>query len=177
MNEEAARAFAEKHRWKNIDIHYLITTEEVLRALEGGETDYGVFAWESSRAGVVKESALAIAKFNFKKEDEITLQVNHALLSFGKIDESKKINIYSHPQALKEHWKFLLSRFPDAELIEEKDTALSAEKMSKGEYPENSLAIAPIGCVKVYGVHIYESNLPTNEGYETTFFLVRAKEV
>lgn len=175
MNEEAVRAFAEKRGWKDVYIHYLITTERVLCALEDGKIDYGVFAWKSSRAGIVKESALAIEKFSFIKEDEVTLQINHALLSFGKIDEAKKINIYSHPQALKEHGSFLLSRFPSAKLIEEKDTALSAEKLSKGEYPENSLVIAPVGCAVEYGLSIYESNLPTNEGYETSFFLVRPK--
>lgn len=172
-NERACIFFAKKHGRRNYEIQYLISTEGVLKALKNHSIDYGTFAWESSREGLVKETQEAIKKYKYQKINEVRLQMDHALLSYTSIDQSKTINIFSHPQALKEHRSFLEKKFPRIKLFEESDTGVAAYKLKNNEYPENSLVISPFACAEIYNLDIYMSNLPTNKEYFTTIYLVK----
>lgn len=174
-NERACYFFAQKHGWKNFEIKYLITTENVLRALEKGEIDYGTFAYRSTKGGLIRETKEAVKKYKYKKIDEAKFQLDHALLKNSKIDKRKSVKIYSHPQALKVHKPFLVKEFPKLELIEEVDTAIAAKKLKEDEYPPNSLIIAPKSCADIYGLDFYVSDLPTNRGYITTIYLAQKK--
>ncbi|MBI5415122.1 prephenate dehydratase [Candidatus Peregrinibacteria bacterium] len=172
-NEKACKFFARKYQWKNFEIRYLITTENVLRALENNKISYGTFAWKSSRNGLVEETQKAIKKYQFEKIDEVVLPSDHVLLANSKIDSEKVVHIFSHPQALEEHKSFLEKHFAKFSLHEEIDTAFAAKKLSQNEYPQNSLVLAPKSCAKIYGLKIFLENIPTNKGYETTIYLVK----
>lgn len=174
-NERAARFFANKYHWHDIKIKYLVSTENVLRALNEGEIDYGTFAWKSSRGGLVEETQKAIKRYPYNKIDEQAFQLDHALLANAKIDSSRLVTVYSHLQALKEHEPFLVNKFPKIKLAKEIDTAVAAKKLSNNEYPSNSLIIAPIACAAIYNLKIYLENLPTNKGYLTTIYLAQKK--
>ncbi len=171
-NEKAALLFCKKFSWKNVEIVYLITSEEVLKNLHSRKINYGVFAWKST-SGLVKETQEATQKFSFLKKDEIILQLDHALLSKRKIEKEKQVFIYSHPQALREHLPFLKKIFPFLKCQEEIDTALAAQYLSEEKYPENSLVIAPINCAKLYHLNVYQKDLERNKDYFTTFYLVQ----
>ncbi len=172
-NERACLFFAKKYGWDNFEIKYLISTENVLSALNNKEIDYGTFAWGSSRAGLVEETQEAIKKYSYHKIDEESFELNHALFQKSPIDKSYPVKIYSHQQALKEHKPFLEKEFTNPELIEEVDTGLAAKKLSDNQYPRNSLAIAPITCRDIYNLQVYMEDLPTNRGYLTTIYLVK----
>lgn len=172
-NERACKIFAQKHGWDDIEIVYLITTANVLNALQNGEIDFGTFAWASSRGGLVRETQEATRDNTYTLIDQEDMQLDHALLANGDINKEETVNIYSHPQALKEHGKYLESIFPQLELIEEIDTAIAAKNLKSNIYPENSLVIAPISCAEIYGLDIYQKDLPTNQGYLTTIYLVQ----
>ncbi len=172
-NERAARFFANQYQWTDIEIRYLISTENVLKALEAGEIDYGTFAWSSSRGGLVEETQAAIAHYQYTKVDEHAFQLDHALLTNQSINPNQLVRVYSHFQALKEHRPYLEQAFTQLELVKEIDTAIAAKKMSQGMYPENSLIIAPVSCAALYQLKIYQSDLPTNNGYLTTIYLVK----
>ncbi len=176
-NQRAAEVFAQLEGWVDYQIEYLFTTENVLHHVNEGKVDLGVFAWESTVVGVVHESALAVKKYDFEKLAEVKLQLDHALLVNLPIDESQTVYIYSHPQALMVHEPFLLERFSKCELREAKDTAVAAEKLIIGEYPPNSLVVAPMACAGIYGLDLFLSDeaMPKNKGYVTTFHLVRKK--
>ncbi|MBI5413829.1 hypothetical protein HZA42_05810 [Candidatus Peregrinibacteria bacterium] len=175
-NERACLFFAEKHGFQDFEIKYLITTEAVLRALNNGEIDYGTFAWKSSNCGLVEETQLAIKKYKYAKIDEQEFQLDHALLCNSKINPNKLIRIFSHPQALKQHGTLLRKEFKNVKLVPEIDTAIAAEKMHQGEYPENSLVIAPTSCAKIYRLKVYIKDIPTNRGYLTKIYLVKKKD-
>jgi len=115
-NERACNFFAQKYGWKDFEIKYLISTEKVLSGLEKNEINCGTFAWESSNGGLVHETQEAIKKYNYKKIDEEKFKLDYAILKNSKIDKSKIVQIYSHPQALKEHKPFLIKEFQNLEL-------------------------------------------------------------
>lgn len=172
-NEKACVFFAKKHKLKNFEIKYLISTKNVLKALSKEEIGYGTFAWKSSRSGLVQETRDAIKKYSFQKIDEKKLKSDHSLLYLSPIDKKIPVNVYSHPQALKEHETFLKKGFKKLKIIKEIDTAVAAKKLSNKKYPKNSLVIAPISCAKIYNLKIYLKNLPTNKNYFTTIYLVK----
>ncbi len=172
-NERAAYAFAKKQGWKDWKIEYLFTSENVLHHLSKGKIDMGIYAWESTIVGKVEESVIATKKYPHEVVDSLNLELDHALLRKEKINEKEKVQIYSHPQALLVHRPFLEVHFRACQLISEKDTALAAERLLLGEYPQNSLVLAPIGCAEIYGLDIYFESMPQNEGYITTFNLVK----
>lgn len=87
-NERARKFFAKKHNFKNFEIKYLISTKNVLKALHKGEIDYGTFAWESSRSGLVEETQKAIRKYKYAKIDEENFQLDHSLLLKSPIDKT-----------------------------------------------------------------------------------------
>lgn len=175
-NERACRFFAQKYGWEDFTIDYLVTTENVLRALDEGAVDYGTFAWKSSRAGLVAETQEAIKKYAYTKIDEHAFQLDHALLSRGSVDIQKTITVFSHPQALAEHKNFLEKTFPLLVLKEAIDTGLAAKNLRDKKYPANSLVIAPIGCAELYSLAVFQKDLPGNIGYETTIYLARKAE-
>lgn len=172
-NEKAFYKFAEKYQWELCDVEYCISTEKVLFAIENNRIDYGIFAWESSRSGLVQETQEAIKRHSYIKIDEVNIQIDHALISRSKINKHKLVRIYSHDQALKEHRSFLKNEFPLLMLINENDTATAAKKLQTNKYPYNSIIIAPLGCAKTYGLEVFMEHLPTNHGYKTTFYLVK----
>lgn len=171
-NEQACFQFAEKHNWGDYEIDYLITSEKVVLALEAGSIDFGIFAWKAP-SGIVEESKKAAEKVHCKVIDSLILFPDHVVLQAGEIKMNEPVKVYSHPMALKEHRAYLEEHFPQVELYPEVDTAVAAEKLSKGEYPENSFAIAPKICADWYRLEIYESNLPANKTYRTEFHLLQ----
>lgn len=66
-NERACFSLLQNTNWKNSNIQYLITTENVLKSLERGDIQYGTFAWKSSRSGFVAETQKAIQNILLKK--------------------------------------------------------------------------------------------------------------
>lgn len=186
-NERACKEFIKRYKWnpESISIEYLITSENVVQALIQNTIHYGIFATYSSRQGEVKETKKALSTLSshektlFRKHDEITLQLDHALLTHPNhtLNTKLPIHIYSHPQALSEHKKYIMKRFTDYKdiiCIPEIDTAKAAENLANNLYSKNSVVIAPIICKTLYNLSVLENTLPTNEGYETTFYLLEA---
>ncbi len=171
-NEMACQRFCEKRGIEDFEIKYLISTENVLRELNEENVDLGVFAYESSRGGLVTETQKATSKYSFEKIDELSLEIDFVLLGLKKLPKEQYTKIISHPQALIEHKEFLQKKYPQADLVEAEDTALAAEKLKAGEYGENVLVIALKSCAEIYELEIVEKDLPANKGYETSFWLV-----
>lgn len=171
-NERACYFFIKKHNWQNFEIKYLISTENVLKALNENKINYGTFALKSSKSGFVQETQKVIKKYKYKQIDKELFQLDHALLQNSKIDKTKIVKIYSHPHALKEHEPFLRKEFKNIELKNEIDTAIAAQKLQNKKYNANSLVIAPLSCAKIYNLQTYLSELPTNKGYLTEILLV-----
>ncbi len=173
VNEKGCLFFASKYHWGDIEIKYLISTDNVLKELTEGTIDRGTFAWESTRAGMVRETQRAVHNYSFTLLDEEWFCPEHALLMKTPIETTQPIHIFSHPQALLEHKSYIISRFPNARLIDEIDTAVAAYNLEHDAYEKNSLVIAPIECAQIYNLSVFEKNLPTNEGYLTKIVLVQ----
>jgi len=174
-NHRAAILFAEKHEWSDYTIVPLLGTKNVLSAVESEKVDFGIFAWESSSGGVVKESQQAVKEISFTKVDEIFLDIQHALLikKGDAVNHESVVHVFSHPQALLEHDFHLKTVFSKFEAHPASDTASAAKLLASDQYPDNSIVISPPICAEIYNLDILENDLPYESDSWTHFYLVQ----
>src|SRR6266508_6621109 len=77
FSEEAALEYARDNNLGEVEIVELLSTDRVLRAVDVGEVDLGIFALENSNGGVVYESVYAMAAYRFRVVDLFEIDVNH----------------------------------------------------------------------------------------------------
>ena len=64
----------------NYKVKYLYTTEKVLRNLNKGNIDFGLFAIYNTIGGIVDESTYAMARYKFKIVYEFAISIAHCLM-------------------------------------------------------------------------------------------------
>ena len=113
FSEEAALEYARDNNLGEVEIVELLTTEKVLRAVEAGDIDIGIFALENSNGGVVYESVYAMAAHRFRVVDLFEIDVNHTLLVHPSLPGRESIErIASHQQAIRQCRMWLRHHFP-----------------------------------------------------------------
>lgn len=146
----------------------------IIRALkdENNEDMVAVIPIENSIEGIVRETLDNLASMKregFKIIAETTMDVDHALIGYGKKSDIKIVR--SHPQALAQCKQFLISNFPDT-LIEEAtlSTSFAVKSLKAGE--KTVAAIASTACANMYEVPVIESNINDEINNKTRFILL-----
>src|SRR5918999_2129982 len=80
FSEEAALEYARDNDLGEVEIVELLSTEKVLRSVEAGEVDIGIFALENSNGGGVYESGYALAAPPVRGVGLFEIDVNHTPL-------------------------------------------------------------------------------------------------
>ena len=170
FSEEAALEYARDNRLGEVEIVELISTEGVLRAVDSGEVELGVFALENSNGGVVYESIYAMAAHRFRVEDLFEIDVNHTLLAHPRLSGREGIDrIASHQQAIRQCRMWLRHHFPTTLVTEEPDTAEAARMLATGELPETTAVIAAERCAELFGLRVLERRIQDLKFNFTTF--------
>jgi len=173
FSEEAALFYSQKYSIENYKIKYLISVERVLKNLDKGKIDLGVFPIENSNGGIVYEAVYAMARHNFKIEHFFEIDVRHNLLVKPGTKKSEIKKIASHDQALKQCRMYLKRKWPKVELIEWSDTAEAAKDLSRGKLSPDTAVIAPINCAQLYNLKILEGGIQDLKFNFTTFLAVK----
>ncbi len=170
FSEEAAIEYARDNELGDIEIVELVSTERVLRAVEAGEVDLGIFALENSNGGVVYESVYAMAAHRFHVEDLFEIDVNHTLLVHPDLPDRGAIDrIASHQQALRQCRMWLRHHFPTTLVTEEPDTAEAARMLAEGALPATTAVIAAERCADLFGLRVLERRIQDLKFNFTTF--------
>ncbi|HOK00687.1 MAG TPA: prephenate dehydratase domain-containing protein [Candidatus Pacearchaeota archaeon] len=173
FSEEAAIFYAQKFNIENFKIKYLINAENVLKNLDKGKINLGIFPIENSNGGIVYEAVNAMSKHNFKIERFFEIDVRQNLLVKPNISKKDIKKIASHPQALRQCRMYLKRKWPNVELIEWSDTAEAAKDLSLGKLSSDTAIIAPINCAKLYNLKILEPEIQDLKFNFTTFLAVK----
>jgi prephenate dehydratase len=170
FSEEAALEYARDNDLGDVEIVELLNTEKVLRAVEGGEVDIGIFALENSNGGVVYESVYAMAAHRFRVVDLFEIDVNHTLLVHPTLPGRESIErIASHQQAIRQCRMWLRHHFPTTLVTEEPDTAEAARMLATGELPVSTAVIAAERCAELFGLRVLERRIQDLKFNFTTF--------
>lgn len=157
--DEAAGIFAENHGIKDRKVEYLITSERVLKAVEEGRTDYGIFAMENAQGGVVIESVEALARHRCEIVEMFYIPISQNLLARRGVLIGDVTEIHSHQQALRQCRDYLSEHFWTRPLIEEDDTAEAARRLKEGKLSKTAAVVAPKACADLYGLVLLQEDI------------------
>ena len=143
--------------------------ENVFKAVEKDEMQFGVVPVENSLEGSISQSYDLLLDSSLKVCGEIELRVVHCLIGMpeSRLDSIKKV--YSHPQALGQCQTFL--RHLGCELIPTYDTAGSVKLIKEKGSPDSG-AIASARAAEIYGMKILVREIEDNPNNFTRFFIL-----
>ena len=177
FNEEAARYYLSRTPECKFELHYLHTTENVLRALHEGVVDRGQFAIHNSLGGIVTETVQATAKYRFDIIEEFGIKISHALMIAKDADFSQVDTIMTHPQVLKQCHTNLQQKYSklkqtsgEGDLV---DHAKVAQLLGKGELPKNFAVMGSRTLAEINDLRVIEDNLQDLDSNFTSFLWVQ----
>lgn len=177
FNEEALLHYLNKNnREKEAKIVYLYTSEKVLKHLNQGDIDYGIFATHNSVGGIVDESVQAMARYKFSIVEDIVIPIEHYLMKRKDVEEREIDTIMAHDQVLKQCKRNLAERYSHLEqrtgtgnLV---DTAKAAEALAAGELEVTTAILGPKRLSELYDLDVISGGLQDAEINDTHFLLV-----
>jgi len=161
-NEKACEQFCEQKNIESYEIKYLLSTQNVLRALESGKIDLGIFA-VSSQGVAVDETEEVIGNYKFVKVDEIFLNISLVTLGYDFPRDDVK-QVLGHSQAFKFVKKEINLLYPEAVFA-----PVDGKNMFE-ELKNNNIVIGNKMYQEIYGLKVFDE-LQTE--YSTTFFIVK----
>ena len=176
FSEEAAKVFAKKYGVKDYEITYLISSKAVLRGIETGSAQFGIFAMENAQGGVVIESVEALAEHRCRIVEMFHIPVSQNLLARHGVFMGDITEIHSHQQALRQCKDYLAEHFWTRPLIEADDTAEAARRLSEGKLLETIGVVGSESCAELYDLNIVEKDIHDLKHNLTLFLAVQKTE-
>ena len=158
---------------ENINLIEYLSFEELILNLFNDKIDYAIMAIENSTAGSIIPNYALIDEYGVNIVGEYYLQISHNLIALkGQSIEDIKV-VQSHPMALLQCRDFFKDN-ADIVLIEDKDTAQVAKKISENKI-KGLGAIASDLASKIYGLDIINDNIQTIKKNQTRFVILQKK--
>ncbi len=147
--------------------------EDVFRAVEQGDTEYGVLPVDNSNAGSVADVYALMKQYDFFIAYSVKVKVEHCLAVRPGVSLDEVTQVYSHEQALMQ-CKNWFDAHPGKAPVKFQNTAMAAKFVSETDEP--AAAICSCKSAKLYGLEILQSGIQnTDENY--TRFMCIAKNL
>lgn len=143
--------------------------EDVFKAIDSGEIDYGVVPLENSSVGSVVEVYDLLGKYNCFIVGEKWIRINHCLLGVKGAKVSDVKTVYSKAEALGQAHEYLAKG--GFNLISYANTALAAEMVAeKGD--KSLAAVAGESAAKIYGLEVLAKGINSDKENFTRFIVI-----
>ena len=171
-SEQAANNYAS---W--IKTHYGIssslkpypTISKAIQAAANGETDAAVVPIENSIGGSVRDTLDMLWELDtLKIQNNLVIPIHHALLSLANSLSDVK-TVYSHPQALAQCQKWLITNLPSAEQVA---TSSTTEALPRLSTDKTLAAISPLWAANLYSVPSLAAPINDNPDNTTRFWVL-----
>ncbi|HAP79902.1 MAG TPA: chorismate mutase [Ruminococcus sp.] len=136
--------------FKDKPITFYQTFEDVFRAVENGDVDYGIIPVQNSTAGSVTPAYDLMRKYNFHIVRSVCVEITNCLAVKNDIEISDIKCVYSHPQALSQCSDFIEKNNLKAQQYG--NTATAAKFISESD--ENLAVICSEECALHLGLKI-----------------------
>ena len=156
---------------KEIKLCEYLSFEDMIFSLSKNEIQYALMAIENSTAGSIIPNYALIDEYNINIVGEHYLEISHNLMALKgqSLDDIKEI--HSHPMALLQCRDFLKEN-PSIKLVEEKDTANVAKKISKTKTMGIG-AIASKLAAKIYDLNLIKEDIQSIKKNQTRFVVLK----
>ena len=144
--------------------------EDIFKAIRNDAEVIGMLAIENTIAGSLLQNNELLRQSNTQIIGEYKLRISHCFVCLPGEDWDDITEVNSHPIALMQCRDFL-NGHPNIKVVEEEDTALSAE-MIKKENLKGHAAICSKAAAKRYGMKILQEGIETNKHNFTRFLVV-----
>ena len=167
-HQVACEYFGDDQLWEEC-----LTFDSLAKSLQSGKSDYAVMALENSIAGSIIPNYALIDDYNLQIVGEHYLNIHHQLMALPGSTISDIKEVASHPMALLQ-CKDFFDKYPQIRLLEDKDTAEVAQKISAQKLT-GIAAIASQSAAKLYGLEILAKNIQSIENNATRFVILKAQ--
>ena len=178
FTHESILRFCEETKFdvKKMELTFLVTAENVLKELNKGFIDRGVFAMANSGSGAYVSSMAPMGKYNYDILAVYGMRIMQCLLVHPDSDKNDIKEIFGHPQAVSQCKRTLVENYPRFKLVygkDEDDTALCAKKIADGKLPKTTATLASQIAAKLYNLKILSYNMHHDPFNTTTFLIVK----
>lgn len=152
------------------ELRYVNTFDDVVRAVEEGECQFGVLPIENSSNGSVRAAYDLLQKHSLSVVRSVRLCIRHELLVLPGTRLEDIREIYSHEQAIGQCSRFLRG-LEGVKVIPCGNTAMAAQKVAQSGDP-GIAAISSHPCAQLYGLECVKDNIQNSDNNYTRFFCV-----
>ena len=172
--EGAYSSLACEKLFRDPEIKFFPTFEDVFKAVDEGTCRYGILPIENSTAGSVKANYDLLVNYQCNIVRSTRLLISHCLLAKPgvKLDDIKVI--YSHEQAIGQCSKFL-SALAGVKVKACANTAVAAQMVSTCDDPSIA-AISSRSCAELYGLSILAETIQDTGANRTRFICISKKK-
>jgi len=142
--------------------------DDVFRAVEAGNADYGVVPIENSTEGAIGRSLDLLLSSPLQICGEINLPIHHKLMGQGD-SPADLTRIYSHAQSLAQCHEWLNRNLPQVQRV---PVASNAEAARLAAAEPGTAAIAGDAAAELYGLNILAANIEDDPNNTTRFAVV-----
>lgn len=153
----------------NCDVRYFRSFDEVFKAVERGEVDYGVLPIENSTAGDVSTTYDLMGNHHFFICKTTTVHIDHILAVKPGVRADEITEIRSHEMALRQCSGFLAEKGVKTTVM--RTTAEAAEYVA-GLDSDCCAAICSRSCAKMFGLSVAAENIVDIKDNYTRFILI-----
>ena len=150
------------------------TFDKVIESVENGSADYGVLPIENTSSGSINDVYDQLQQTKLYITGELSLPVQHTMLTSTEQDPSAITKIHGHPQALTQCREFI-SELHQVEVVPCSSTSAAMEIVSKSEQPSWA-AIGSVEGGKLYGLSPIAHNIALQEENFTRFIIVAKQQ-
>jgi prephenate dehydratase len=152
-------------------IKEFLSFDDLVESLVNEKCNYGVMALENSIAGSLIPNYALIDENNLHIVGEKYLDIQHHLICLEGQNISDIKEVRSHPMALLQ-CKDFFKKHPNIKLVEDKDTAQVAKKISEHKL-QCIAAIASDLAAELYSLKIINKSIQTIKHNETRFVILQ----
>ena len=149
------------------------TIDEVFRAVEAAQADYGVIPIENSTEGAIGRSLDLLLSSPLKICGEVDLPIHHQLMTRAS-DISAVRRVYSHAQSLGQCHDWLSRHLPQAERVAVASNAEAARLAAaeSGDHDPGAAAVAGETAAALYELSILAKNIEDDPSNTTRFVVI-----
>lgn len=165
--EGAYQQIAVDRLFRQPQIEFCNSFEDVFEAVEDGRCEFGVLPVENSTAGSVNRVYDLLRNRDAYIVRSCRLKIEHNLLVRPGMRKEDIRIVYSHEQAIRQCARYL-SAMPDVRVHICENTAMAAEKVAQADR-DDVAAIASRDCAQLYGLEICDHSVQDQSNNYTRF--------